>query len=83
MAADDERGAKLDELNKATLRSHARNIADRGLSPDDKDSALYLGRSGEADSARHPALLAELRANAEQVYGDAPKGGRAPRSGTA
>lgn len=78
MAADDDRGARLDELNKATLRGHARNIDDRGLSPDDQRSALYVGRSGEPDSAQNPALLAELRRNAEAVYGDAPKG-RAPR----
>jgi len=56
-------GEQLDELNKATFRKHHRNIADRGLAGNDR-SAL-------------PALLADLRANAETVYGVAPRGARA------
>ena len=63
MSTDKARGDQLDAANRATFRKHYRNIIDRGLG-DHEDSALA-------------PLLADIRANAEQVYGDAP---RAPRA---
>lgn len=60
-----DKGEQLDALNEATIREHARNIGDRGLRG--PDSALH--REYRAGGG---TLLEALRANAEQVYGDAP-----------
>jgi hypothetical protein len=53
-------GDRLDEANRATIRKHYRQILDNGVA-DTEGSAL-------------PGLLADLRANAEAVYGAAPRG---------
>jgi hypothetical protein len=56
----DTRGDQLDALNRATFRRHYRNIVDNGIGDPDRYPHSAL-----------PGVLADLRANAEQVYGDA------------
>lgn len=61
-----DKGEQLDALNEATIRAHHRNIKDRGLAG--PDSALHREYRPGGGS-----LLEALRANAEAVYGEAPK----------
>jgi hypothetical protein len=69
MTADRTPAQRLDELNEATIKVHARNIGDRGLSG--PDSALHRAyRPGGG------TLLEALRANAQAVYGGGADGGQ-------
>lgn len=58
-----DQGARLDELNRAALKRHWRGLNDLGR----------LRDRAEAD------FLADLRANAESVFGDAPAALAPPR----
>jgi hypothetical protein len=63
VTASENRGEQLDAANRATFRKHYRDVLDKGI--------------GDGEGSALAGLLADLRANAERVYGEAPR--RAPR----
>jgi hypothetical protein len=59
MTASENRGEQLDAANRATFRKHYRDVIDKGI--------------GDHEGSALAAILADLRANAEAAYGEAPK----------